>query len=59
MRHRVIHFIDIATASLEELHYQTFLAHDLKYLTAEASSDIGNRIQRVGFLLMKLRSSLR
>jgi len=53
-----IHFLDISGASLEELHYQTFLALDLKYLSPESASDIDNRIQRVGYLLMKLRSSL-
>ena len=53
-----VHFIDIAIASLEELHYQCILARDLKYLTVEIFNELDDRIQRVGYLLNKLRSSL-
>lgn len=53
-----IHFLDIASASLEELHYQFLLARDLEYIDTEIFHEANDRIQRTGFLLGKLRSSL-
>jgi len=54
-----IHFIDIALASLEELHYQTFLSKDLRYVNEEQAKDIFSHIGRTGYLLQRLRSSLK
>jgi len=52
------HFLEIANGSLDELHYQCILAHDLGYLATDSLEKINDSIQRVGFLLHKLRSSL-
>lgn len=51
-------FLDISTGSIEELHYQCILARDLKYITPEECSELHDRIQRTGYLIYKLRSSL-
>ncbi|MFH0851899.1 MAG: four helix bundle protein [Candidatus Peregrinibacteria bacterium] len=53
------HFLEIAYASVEELHYQCPLAHDLHYLSSEKLSQLHDKIQRTGYLLFKLRDSLR
>ncbi|MFA6523472.1 MAG: four helix bundle protein [Candidatus Peribacteraceae bacterium] len=53
-----LRYIDIATASLEELHYQIVLALDLSYIAATADEQLNSSIQRIGYLLVKLRSSL-
>ncbi len=52
------HFFDIAIASLEELHYQFLLSKDLHYIDDATFADIDNKIQRTGYLISKLRSSL-
>lgn len=52
-------FLDIAIASLEELHYQRLLAFELGYISKEHQNDLLDHIQRVGFLLHKLHLSLR
>lgn len=52
------HFLDIATGSIEELHYQCILARDLHYITAEVCIELHDRIQRTGYLIHKLRLSL-
>jgi four helix bundle protein len=51
-------FIDIAIGSLEELHYQCLLAHELLYLKDGQREEVDAKIQKVGFLLMRLRQSL-
>ena len=53
-----LYFIDVCPGSLEELHYQSVLSHDLRYISREQLEDLDDRIQRVGFLLHKLRASL-
>lgn len=53
-----IHFFDISIASLEELHYQCRLASDLEYISPENLLILDDHIQRTGFLLGKLRSSI-
>jgi four helix bundle protein len=53
-----VHFIDIAIGSLEELHYQYLLAHELEYVTQGQVVEADDRIQRVGYLLNRLRSAL-
>ncbi|MBI3332266.1 four helix bundle protein [Candidatus Peregrinibacteria bacterium] len=53
------HFYEIAACSLEELYYQCLLASDLKYLTSEEFAFADDLIQRVSYLLTKLRGSLR
>ncbi|HCI03534.1 MAG: four helix bundle protein [Candidatus Peribacteraceae bacterium] len=52
-------FLDIAVSSLEEFHYQRLLAFELGYVSKEQQDDLLDHIQRVGFLLHKLRLSLR
>lgn len=51
-------FLNIAIASLEELHYQFLLSKDLLYINEAKFSEIDSHIQRTGFLTEKLRSSL-
>lgn len=52
-----IHFIDIATCSLEELHYQCILSLDLHYIDQAEFEDLDERIRKVGYLLYKFRAS--
>ncbi len=52
------HYYEIASCSLEELHYQTRLALDLKYITREKFLAIEKHIHRVSYLLTQLRKSL-
>lgn len=52
------HFLDIATGSIEELHYQCILARDLGYLTPKECEELHDRIQRTGYLIHKLQQSL-
>jgi four helix bundle protein len=51
-------FIEIGIGSLEELHYQSKLSHSLGYLSKEQIHEIDDKIQKVGFLLGRLRASL-
>lgn len=51
-------FLTISIASLEELHYQYLLAKDLGYITEAQFTEADDRIQRTGYLIGKLRSSL-
>ncbi len=53
------YFYEIAACSLEELHYQCVLARDLCYMDTSDFSKTDDHIQRVSFLLMKLRQSVR
>lgn len=50
-------FFDISKGSLEELHCQGRLAMDLGYITVHQFQELDDRIQRVSFLLSKLRTS--
>ncbi len=50
-------YFEIALGSIEELHYQMFLARDLHYITPEEFKSIDDHIQRVSYLLTKLRSA--
>ncbi len=52
------HFVTIASGSLEELHYQCLLSKDLGYLSEGIFLSLNDSIQRTGFLLQKLYSSL-
>jgi four helix bundle protein len=52
-------FFEIASASLEELHYQLLLGRDLKYLTQEVFDECDAHIHRTSYLLMRLRASIR
>ena len=51
------HFFVIALSSLDELHYQCILAHDLKYITKEELNKAHGQIKYVSILLTKLRAS--
>jgi len=53
------HFYQIAAGSLEELHYHFVLARDLKYIDADIFLIADNSIQRISYLLSKLKLSLR
>ena len=52
------HYFEIASASLEELHYQCVLARDLKYSLLETFIELDDHIQRTSFLIMKLRAAI-
>lgn len=51
-------FYETASCSLEELFCQCLFARDLKYISKEEFEIANDHIQRVSFLLMKLRSTL-
>jgi four helix bundle protein len=51
------HFLTIASGSIEELHYQSILCHDLGYITKEEQDELHDKIQRTGFLIHKLKQS--
>ena len=53
------HFFEISKASLEELHYQCFLSKDLQYISERRYEELDDHIQRVRFILEKLRKSLK
>jgi four helix bundle protein len=52
------HFVTIAIGSLEELHYQCKLAHKLGYIVEKHLLEADDKIQKVGYLLERLRISL-
>ncbi len=52
-------FFEIASGSLEELHYQSVLSRDLYYINANEFAEIDDRIQRVSYLLCQLNKALR
>lgn len=52
------HYFTMSLASLNELHCETLLARDLQYIDQVQYEDIDDRIQRVSYLLIKLRNSL-
>lgn len=52
------HFLAISTGSIEELHYQCILTHDLGYINNVIRDDLHDRIQRIGYLIHKLQQSL-
>lgn len=52
------HFLEISLASLEELHYQCLLSNELQYLSGEQFQSLHDLIQRVGYLVGKLRRSV-
>lgn len=54
-----LHFYEIAKTSLEELHYQCFLSKELQYLSFSEYEFADQTIQKISYLLMRLRSSLR
>ncbi|MEK7137510.1 MAG: four helix bundle protein [Patescibacteria group bacterium] len=51
-------FFENALASLEELHCQCRIALGLHYITQDDFKKADDHIQRVGYLIYKLRSSL-
>lgn len=53
------HFYETASCSLEELHYQFVLSRDLGYITIDEFLHADDHVQRVSFLLVRLRQSLR
>lgn len=53
-----VRFLDIAIASLEELHYQGLLARDLSYIPKKKFEEMDQHVGRVGYLLHKTRFSL-
>jgi len=52
------HFLTIAKASLEELHYQCFLSRDLNIISDEYFKEVNGHIQRISYLISKQRESL-
>ncbi len=53
-----LRYFETAQASLEELHVQLRLSFDLHYVERKIFEDTDGMINRVSFLLMKLRKSL-
>lgn len=53
------HFLTIAAASLEELHYQCLLSRDLKFISQQQFEDTDDHIQRISYLLTRLHHSLK
>lgn len=51
-------FYEIAACSLEELHYQAFLAKDLHYITEQSFHNVDRNVRKTSYLLNKLKSSL-
>ena len=54
-----LHFIEFSRGSLEELHYQCTLAQALGYFSKTEMLALHSAIGRVGFLLQKLKTSLK
>lgn len=52
------YFYNIASTSLEELHYQCLLSQTLDYITVQQFEACDDRIQRISYLLTKLQMSL-
>lgn len=52
------HFFEIALCSLEELHCESRLSKDLNYITPEEYVEIDDGVNRISFLINKLRSSV-
>lgn len=50
---------EYSACSLEELHYQSLLSRDLKYITNETFSRLEQNIGKVSFLIMRLRQTLK
>ena len=53
------HFFEHSSCSLEELHYQCYLAKDLSYITEQEFTEVEGKIRQVSYLLMRLRNSLK
>lgn len=54
-----IQFFNIASASLEELHYQYHLSSRLGYIDNPTLTTAHNHIHRISYLLMRFTSALR
>ncbi|OGJ55974.1 hypothetical protein A3D88_01080 [Candidatus Peribacteria bacterium RIFCSPHIGHO2_02_FULL_52_16] len=52
------HYMEIASASLEEVHVEILLARDLKYISPEEFSKTDQWINRISYLIMKFSSSI-
>ena len=52
-----LHFYSIARASLEEVHYHAFLAKNLGYIDDSTFQRVDSHVNRIGYLLSKLRMS--
>ncbi|MBI3332153.1 four helix bundle protein [Candidatus Peregrinibacteria bacterium] len=52
-------FFEIAAASLEELHVEILLARDLEYINESEFKKTDEKINRISYLLMKLRESFK
>lgn len=52
-----MHFIDIASASTEEIHVALMLSKDMSYITKEQFETLNGHLRRVSYLLMKLHAS--
>ncbi len=50
-------YFEIALASLEELHCQISIARDLQYLSKDTFTKIDDHMNRVSYLLTRLRGS--
>ena len=51
-------YLNIAQASLEELHCQLRLSLDLQFLKHDVFTKLEEQVQRTSYLLVKLRASL-
>lgn len=53
-----LYFYNIASTSLEELHYHCFLSHCLQYISSQEFEQLDDYLQRVSYLLVKLSKSV-
>ncbi len=51
-------FYAIASASLEEVHYEILLSHELGYVGSDDFSTANDKIMRISYLLNRLMASL-
>jgi len=52
-------FFTNAIASLDELHYQYHLAFRLEYIDKKIRDDAFDRIERISYLLLRLRTAIK
>jgi four helix bundle protein len=52
------HFLEVALSSLEELHCQRLLAKDLRYIEVAEFEKTDDHVQRVSYLITRLRAAV-
>jgi len=52
-------FYEIASTSLEEVHYELLLSRDLGYISDSVFSEADDKVKRTSYLIRKLQESLK